>query len=402
MHKSYSTILSRVFKRFEESLNYLLFLLNPTSGKPSVPSTVPNRILIARLDSIGDFVLFSHCLEAYRTLFPNAWLVLLVKDNVYNLAETCPYVDEVWSLPCRKFRLNVLERLRWYRIMSTARFDLAVNAAFSYAFAFLDCLIGWTGAPRRVAFQYDGSDRLYGRQRQYFTEFVYADEENRYEIDRNYEMLRYLGYSGLVAHKTEVWLTESDRRNVSALCQKLKGKPYAILFPGALIEERRWHAENFIMAIRKINGRYPLHWAICGSADEAELCGHISSRLSNSSIPNADLAGKTSIRELAVLTEDALFYLGNETSGAHIAAAVGTPAVCILGGGHPGRFFPYPANKLTIAVNHQLSCYNCDWQCTRLETECISEIKADDVVDEVVKLMKSIDSKKAESNGTRI
>lgn len=383
-------MVSCIFKRIEETLNYLLFLLSRIAGKPSRPSTGLDRILIAKLDSIGDFVLFSPNLKTYRFQFPDAWLVLLVKDTVYNLAETCPYVDEVWRLPCRKFRLNIVERLRWYNRMSAACFDMAINAAFSSYFSFLDCLVGWTGAPRRIAFQADAFDRIYGRRRYYYTELIPADKVSKFEIDRNYEMLRYLCYNGGLSHETEIWITDSDRNRADSLYQRSERKPYAILFPGALVKERQWQAEHFISAVREINGRYPFHWVICGSADEAPLCSGVAAALSDSDIPATDLAGRTTLRELAALLADAFFYLGNETSGAHIAAAVDTPVICILGGGYVKRFFPYPGNAATIAVTRQLPCFGCDWQCIHSQWRCITGITVEDVVDKVIELVQSI------------
>ena len=56
------------------------------------------------------------------------------------------------------------------------------------------------------------------------------------------------------------------------------------------------------------------------------------------------------------------------TSAMNIAAACGVAAVCILGGGHYGRFMPYEVEQadgrpLPRAIIHQMSCFGCNWQC---------------------------------------
>ncbi len=376
-----------LLKPFEELFNYFLFSLTKISGRSGRSSAMPRRVLIARLDSIGDFVLFSNSLKAYRMHFPSAYLVLLVRENVYNLAETCPYVNEVWGLSCLQFRLNILERLKWFRRLSSAGFDLAINAVYSYSFPYLECLVGWTGAPRRVAFESESVFWPYGRRSRYHNETVHIEKSARFEIDRNQVMLHYLGYGGGFTHKTEIWLKECDRLEAHDLCRHFTERHYAVMFPGAMIKAKRWPAENFVTAAQEISGKFPLYWVICGNSDDAELSGLISSKMTQNSVPNTDLAGKTSLRGVAALMEGASFYLGNDTSGAHIAAAVGTPAIVILGGGHAGRFFPYPSNSKTIAVTHELPCYNCEWQCSRQETECISKIKVDEVVDQALRLL---------------
>jgi len=50
---------------------------------------------------------------------------------------------------------------------------------------------------------------------------------------------------------------------------------------------------------------------------------------------------KTTLRQVAAFCATAAFTSGAESAGAHIACAVGTPSVVVLGGGHFGRFLPY-------------------------------------------------------------
>ena len=82
-----------------------------------------------------------------------------------------------------------------------------------------------------------------------------------------------------------------------------------------------------------------------------------------------DLVGKTSLVELVELLRNALLVLSNETSAVHIGAAVGAPVICILGGGHFGRFLPYvvekpePSRPTPIVVVQPMSCFGCNWQC---------------------------------------
>jgi ADP-heptose:LPS heptosyltransferase len=80
--------------------------------------------------------------------------------------------------------------------------------------------------------------------------------------------------------------------------------------------------------------------------------------------------------------------IGSETSAMHIAAAVSTPSVCLLGGGHFGRFVPYPVNVEGVVpspVFHKMECYGCNWQCTQSHeagqpVPCISAISVEKVV----------------------
>ena len=53
------------------------------------------NILIICLDEVGDFILTSPTIRAIRENFPAAYITLVVTKKIYQLAEFCPYVNEV-------------------------------------------------------------------------------------------------------------------------------------------------------------------------------------------------------------------------------------------------------------------------------------------------------------------
>ena len=54
-----------------------------------------NKILIIRLDEIGDVVMTTPFIRELRRNFPKANITLIVKSQTFNLIELCPYVDEI-------------------------------------------------------------------------------------------------------------------------------------------------------------------------------------------------------------------------------------------------------------------------------------------------------------------
>src|SRR5262245_2097585 len=55
----------------------------------------PRRILVVKLDAIGDVVLLTPFLRELRRSFPHAKIALLVQKAIAPLVELCPYVDTV-------------------------------------------------------------------------------------------------------------------------------------------------------------------------------------------------------------------------------------------------------------------------------------------------------------------
>jgi ADP-heptose:LPS heptosyltransferase len=141
---------------------------------------------------------------------------------------------------------------------------------------------------------------------------------------------------------------------------------------------------------------------ICGGKDEEEL-GQRLTKLSHTPLHN--IAGKTSLSDLVNIINKAELLVANETGSVHIAAAVGTPVVCILGGGHYGRFMPYQVEKetsrqLPVTVTYKMPCFNCNWQCIyktdrNAPFPCIKNISVGDVWAQARILIEQISRKQA-------
>ncbi len=352
------------------------------ASQPTDANHKPKRILLLRTDgSIGDFVLFSSALREYRELFPGIKITLLVASQVMELAQHCPYVDEVWDINIRKFRANPIEHWLWFKRLRSERFDLAINTVYSTTGGFVDCLAGWTDAPRRIAFEC--LDRIRPRRspKPYFTEIVPTKDEWRFEGERNLEMLRYLGYKNSVKpFATELWIDAHASDSAEKLLGRLKGQSYGILFPGAGRSIRLWPVEHFVDVINIHRRMQPLEWIICGAKKDSSVCNSAETMLKGQGVDVLNLCGKTSQGEFASLIAGAQVCLSNDTGAVHIAAAAGTPVVFILGGGEFGRFLPYPSNPLAVGVINELPCYFCYWRCIRDEVECITKVTVEQVV----------------------
>jgi ADP-heptose:LPS heptosyltransferase len=139
---------------------------------------------------------------------------------------------------------------------------------------------------------------------------------------------------------------------------------YFIVFPGASWAGRQWPVEQFVevlVALQRHHGWTPV---LCGASNEAALCQAI---VRAATVNCIILAGKTDLGELVEVIRGARLLISNETSAVHVAAAVGTPAVCVLGGGHYGRFMPYPEvvfGRKPLVAYHPMPCFNCNWRCS--------------------------------------
>ncbi|MBN1639186.1 MAG: glycosyltransferase family 9 protein, partial [Ignavibacteriales bacterium] len=124
-------------------------------------------------------------------------------------------------------------------------------------------------------------------------------------------------------------------------------KNYAIIFPGAGAEKRKWKAENFAETAKFIHSKYKYEIVLAGSKNDIDISKNIISSLGFEAI---NLAGKSNLVELSKVISDAKILVSNETGSTHIAAAVGCPFVCISNGNHYGRFNPYPSEMYSNCI----------------------------------------------------
>jgi len=78
--------------------------------------------------------------------------------------------------------------------------------------------------------------------------------------------------------------------------------------------------------------------------------------------------------------------LSVDTGLAHIALAQRVPTVVLVGGGTPGRFFPWPDSRGHVALNNAMPCDGCNNKCHLPEALCITKISSDEIVEAYMQL----------------
>ncbi|MDQ4049576.1 MAG: glycosyltransferase family 9 protein [Actinomycetota bacterium] len=110
-----------------------------------------------------------------------------------------------------------------------------------------------------------------------------------------------------------------------------------IVHPGAASAGRRWPAERFA-AVARAEAGAGRRVAVTGSMAEAGLAAEVARTAGLS--PEAALAGRTGLRELAALVAHAGRVVCGDTGIAHLATALGTPSVVLFGPVAPDEWGP--------------------------------------------------------------
>jgi ADP-heptose:LPS heptosyltransferase len=341
-----------------------------------------NCILIVRLDAIGDFVMWSNAAALYREQYAERKIVLVANAAWHDLATRLPFWDEVIAVDIRKFAFNPVYRCKILLQVNRVQAALAIQPTLSRSFITGDAVILASKAPVRIGSLGDESNiHPYWKRisDKWYTTLIPVSETVISEFERSAEFVQqsgFKGYSAVLPHFPVMGSLAADLK---------PQEPYCIIFPGASSIGKQWPVEHFAALMNKISEKYKLQILLCGGAGEVELCETVLQASGNENC--ISLAGKTKLWELAELIRGSRFLISNDTSASHIAAAVDTPSVCILGGGHFGRFHPYPEyleGNRPVAVFHMLPCFNCNWVCTQSTDltrswPCVSSVKVETV-----------------------
>ncbi len=388
IHKNISNILTSAYYVFLLLADHLAYIF--PRGKDELPK---KKILFIKLDAIGDFMLWLDAAKDIRRLFPqNMFTVALLGNEAWSsLAAELPYFDVVWSVNRHKFTVNPFYRLKVLKKIRQAGFHTVIQPTYSRESLCGDAVVRVSGAEEKIGSQGDCSiTRKWVKHftDRWYTRLIPASEKPLMELLRNAEFMRGLGLEKFQAdiHRLPGHFAMPVGFNI---------EKYYVLFPGAGKGARQWPLSHFRELANRIYQSTGWAGVICGGEEEKTL-GYILEHDSDSFLKN--WCGKTSIEELTAVIAGARILIGNETSAVHIAAAVCTPAVCILGGGHYGRFMPYKLEKetdrsLPVCIIHKMNCFGCNWHCIYGLQQpgdaapCVSAISVDQVWEAVRQVM---------------
>ncbi|MBF0331751.1 MAG: glycosyltransferase family 9 protein [Candidatus Omnitrophica bacterium] len=345
------------------------------------------RLLIVRPDGIGDFIIFSAVLERYQKAFPDHQIDLLCDVSVKELVVAIPFIRKAFFINARK--LKHPGNIPVLAVLLFCRYDVLVYPVYSRSLSG-DLFSHFVRAKEKVVFDGDDANDPWGKRfgrNKYYTRVIAADKGQKRELDRNVEFIAKLsGQTSAGEVVTRMWFLAEDQICFDQIKKEylLGDGQYVILSPGAGVPIRWWPAEKWVaLAQMFLSQDHACRIVVIGAGADKEIVDAVVAGLEQHKSRTVNLYGKISLRIMAKLIAGAKLLVGTESAAVHMAAAVNTPNVCIMGGGHFGRFYPYGDLSENRIVSHKMDCFGCNWQCKFPESHCITMIEPGDVLREV-------------------
>lgn len=326
-------------------------------------STEPRRVLIRAPNWIGDCVMAMPTVQRLRERFPRAHLALLAADKVIELWHGNPHLDELIPLT------------RWVA-MRGKRFDLAVLLPNSFRSA-------WearrAGIPRRVGFA--------GHWRRWLLTDVVANGEWRrptttHLVHHYLALSRHLGGNDELC-QPRIWLSAEEQAAAESMLGAPPAGGFCALAPSAEYgPAKRWLAERFVETARQVAGQFDVRWVLVGGPHDVGICRPVAEGLGGAAV---NLAGKTTLRQLAAVLARCRLLLTNDSGPMHVSYAVGTPVVAIFGSTEPSATGPVGSGH--VVIRNKVDCSPCFLRECPTDFRCMRGIEAGEVVARVSEIL---------------
>jgi heptosyltransferase-2 len=193
--------------------------------------------------------------------------------------------------------------------------------------------------------------------------------------------------------RPKIFINDEDSQAAFELLQGFdvgSNDDYVVIAFRAVAESRRWGTTNYAALASRIVREYGFKVVLVGTGADSEEGEKLIQMVAHEHTVN--LAGKTSLRELAAIFSRAVLFVGNDSGPAHLAAAVGIPLVVISGADDPRETSPLSPYLQRVRVDH-LDCIGCVKNVCPLRGEqfmkCQKDISVDMVAAAVSQLIQS-------------
>jgi ADP-heptose:LPS heptosyltransferase len=347
------------------------------------------RILVARLDSLGDCILSSSFFIGLRRLFPTAHLTGAFSETTASLFEHGPLFDRLIPVPPQPSG-------GWPDMLDPP-YDLAICPRWDVDPWSTRQLMLLSQAPVRLGFdrgpyRHDMPDD--GWPGAYFTHLV-RTRSDHHEVMKGQDLLHYLGAIG-AAPDPQLWLTEAATSCADDYILAQRLDRFAVLAIAARVQRRAWPVENFLPVIDALASRARgLRLIVIGGEDAAAAGAWLRQQRPDSVL---EVVGALPLLSSAALIARSELYIGMDTGPMHMAAALGVPVVEIschpLSGSadhpnSPDRFGPYATRNRVLRPAKPLAPCTDGCEADR-EPHCIMQVAASDVIAAALDLLAPI------------
>jgi ADP-heptose:LPS heptosyltransferase len=373
----------------------------------------PQRILLLRLERIGDLLMTLDGLNAVRAFAPGARIDLVVGSWNAPLAGILTGLDHVETLDARWLARSLhakglvgLARRAWS--WRGHAYDLAINFEGDIR---SNLLLALSGARRRVGFDmagggpvltdrvsYDPSEHT-GVNALRLVQRAFDEPSEPLTTGASREMGPAL--PGGTERRVTLRLPAEARAEAARLLEasdpvagRASARPavWVGVNPGGGREIKQWDLDRFAAVATRLGHEQGARIVLTGSTEDRAAVDRVRQHIA-ADIPVLDLAGRLDLVTLAAMLERLALFVTCDSGPMHLAAAVGIPLVAVFGPSDPARWGPLTATARVVRAD--LACSPCNRirqppaRCRGHVPDCLAAVQSDTVYRAAIELLQA-------------
>jgi heptosyltransferase-3 len=293
------------------------------------------NVLIIQLGDIGDVVWTTPTLWAVKESYPQANVSVLLREGFGCLLEADPSIHKIFEVKSTQgnLALDIVDQVRLIKKLRQEQFDLVFDLRSGDRGAIMARL---TGAAIRGSLYYTAVPFW---RNWLFTHLLIGLPTPKERVlgaaEQSLRIVRGFGITGKTT-VPKLWVSDQLMTRVYKLLAECDMKPvvsdpfdrWITVNPFSRWPHKEWADDKWACIINWLWHEFHIAAAIVGSKGEAARAIELVNKC-NGTVYN--LAGKTTLAELAGTLSLSSFHLGVDSAAPHIAAAVGTPTLTIFG-----------------------------------------------------------------------
>jgi lipopolysaccharide heptosyltransferase II len=322
------------------------------------------RILIVLPGALGDVIRGLPLLGRLRRAHPRAEIGWVVEPLSAPLLDRHPWLDRVHRFERPRGAAGLLAVAREAR---AAGYDVTLDLGRGAKSALITRA---SGAGRRIGFA-----RADAREGSWLVATEHVPPQG---VDRS-KLEQFLAFGvplGAAEGPIEFGLSPSDDEVAAARAlTEADGAPVAAACVGSSCPSRRWWPERTAAVLDRLHREHGTTGIVLGA--EADV-GFADAVAAHATSPVRNLAGRTTLRQLAAVLAQARVAFGPDSGALHLAAAFGVPVVSLWGATSALRSTPFGGER--FVVTGTAPCSPCFLTRCPIGRVCMRAIDVDAVV----------------------
>ena len=335
------------------------------------------NILLIKLSALGDVIHALPVSYAIKETFPDAKLTWVVEPQSREIVEMNPCVDEIitfYKKDFKTFRGFWSNLIPFRREIQDEMYDVVLDlqglfksAAIAF-FAKSKLKIG-------TCDMREGSDKISKR--------IIGEHSAGHVVDRYLDSARAIGckvdevkFPLIIPDEVEVETTEllaSEGVQID--------NPYVVLVVGASWATKRWKTEYFVAMSDWLYANRVTPVLVGSGTIDSFIANQVYESME---VPPVNLVNRLNLKQLAYTLENARLVIGADTGPTHLAVALETRTIMLMGATNPRRTGSYDQQENIMLVDRP--CKVCMKKICPKQVDCLERITPEMVQQKIMEM----------------